>query len=95
MSSVWHIQYRIALLKIPAVIVFWDYVVTFDREVTMFWGRRFNGAALLFYLTRYGFLAYTLWFIIPAGSTEAVSVYSSFRSEMSWLTSDSRGERLE
>ncbi|KAI0764866.1 hypothetical protein C8Q74DRAFT_1174811, partial [Fomes fomentarius] len=33
--------------------VVYEYIITFDREVSLFWRRRFTGATLLFLLNRY------------------------------------------
>ena len=55
------------------MIVLYDYVVTFDREVALFWRRRFNAATVLFFLTRYVFLAYTIFTLSPTGLTDQVS----------------------
>ena len=55
------------------MVVFWDYAVTFDREVALFWRRRLNGAALLFYLTRYGYLIYAIYAMLPGGRSDRVS----------------------
>ncbi len=36
-----------------AAFVVYEYIITFDREVSLFWRRRFTGATLLFLLNRY------------------------------------------
>ncbi|KAI1791903.1 hypothetical protein LXA43DRAFT_383863 [Ganoderma leucocontextum] len=38
------------------VLILHDYLVTFRQEVNMFWTRKLNGAAILFYLNRYSFI---------------------------------------
>ena len=38
------------------VLILHDYLVTFRQEVNMFWTRKLNGAAILFYLNRYAFI---------------------------------------
>ena len=38
------------------VLILHDYLVTFRQEVNMFWTRKLNGAAILFYLNRYTFI---------------------------------------
>ncbi|PIL25526.1 hypothetical protein GSI_12413 [Ganoderma sinense ZZ0214-1] len=37
-------------------LILHDYLVTFRQEVNMFWTRKLNGAAILFYLNRYAFI---------------------------------------
>ncbi|KAI0788365.1 hypothetical protein C8Q74DRAFT_1367096 [Fomes fomentarius] len=39
-------------------IIFYDYCITLDQEITFFWRRKFNGAAILFYANRYFTLLY-------------------------------------
>lgn len=34
-------------------VYFYDYFLTFDREVELFWKRKFTGASMIFYLNRY------------------------------------------
>lgn len=36
-----------------AVLLYYDYFLTLDDEVTYFWGRRFNSVTTLFFLNRY------------------------------------------
>nr|VWP02332.1 Surface protein PspC [Ganoderma boninense] len=38
----------------------YDYMITFGREVELFWGRRFTGASVLFLLNRYLNLAHMI-----------------------------------
>ena len=38
----------------------YDYVVTFDQEVELFWTRKFTGASVLFFGNRYITIGHTL-----------------------------------
>ncbi|EIW53133.1 uncharacterized protein TRAVEDRAFT_61247 [Trametes versicolor FP-101664 SS1] len=44
-----------------AVLLLWHYVLTFDKEVTFFWGRVFSGPSALFFANRYLTLAVALY----------------------------------
>lgn len=35
------------------VLLFYDYILTFDKEVGLFWKKRISGASLLFFCNRY------------------------------------------
>ena len=50
-----------------AALLSFEYVLTFDREVRLIWGRRITGATVIFVLNRYWlFLEYI---------TEVISMY--------------------
>ena len=38
------------------MLILHDYLVTFRQEVNLFWVRKLNGAAILFYMNRYAFI---------------------------------------
>ena len=48
-------------------LVFYDYVITLDHEINLFWKRKFTGATILFLLNRY---LLVLFYIIDIASTE-------------------------
>ena len=49
----------------PLAFVAWDYLLTLDREMTLFWGRRRTKAATLFFVNRYWCIAFN--FVLLAG----------------------------
>ena len=64
------------------VLIFFEYLITVDQEVTLFWGKRLTGAVTLFFANRYTTIIYTIYYIlltlVPAiVKTPQVSVYSS------------------
>ncbi|KAJ6631865.1 hypothetical protein B0H10DRAFT_1062 [Mycena sp. CBHHK59/15] len=58
-----HEQINIArlLITIPFTILLYDYILTFEREVTRYWGTRLTWGSFFFYLNRY----YSLFGTIP------------------------------
>ncbi len=40
-------------------LLFWEYFITFEREVNYAWGRRMTSAKAVFFLNRYFNLLYT------------------------------------
>ena len=60
------------------VIILYDYLLTFDREVLYIWRRRFTSANIIYVLLRYVALAsliVTMLNVFPfAGKTSTVSV---------------------
>ncbi|KAH9846946.1 hypothetical protein C2E23DRAFT_946664 [Lenzites betulinus] len=65
-------------------LIFYDYAITLDREVTFVWGKRFTGATALFILNRYlSLLKYPIYIVnqLPLSdkvvpSCTIVSIYS-------------------
>ena len=63
-------------------LIFFEYLITVDQEVTLFWGKRLTGAVTLFFANRYTTIIYTIYYIlltlVPAiVKTPQVSVYFS------------------
>ncbi|TDL18629.1 hypothetical protein BD410DRAFT_900718 [Rickenella mellea] len=44
-------------------LVFYDYALTLSTEISEIWNSKFNGAQALFFLTRYSFMAVTVFFL--------------------------------
>ncbi len=44
--------------SVPTALVVYDFVITLDREMKLFWTRRFTGATVLFFTIRYMPLLY-------------------------------------
>ncbi|KAH9850531.1 hypothetical protein C2E23DRAFT_905093 [Lenzites betulinus] len=69
-------------LKIAtAALVAWQYLITFEREVTFFWNRKPSGASALFFANRYlglAFSVYNTW--TPYGSSYTYVVWAAFSS---------------
>ncbi|OBZ69330.1 hypothetical protein A0H81_10860 [Grifola frondosa] len=56
-------------------LIFYEYIVTFDREVQSIWGRKFTGATVLFILNRYlMFLKYPINFASYFPVTDKVPI---------------------
>ena len=51
--DVHHSSQPILTLKYHTVLLFYDYILTFDKEVGLFWKKRISGASLLFFCNRY------------------------------------------
>ncbi|EIW59920.1 uncharacterized protein TRAVEDRAFT_20179 [Trametes versicolor FP-101664 SS1] len=46
---------------VPIVLNGYEYLITLDQEVTLFWRRKWTGATVLFFATRYlGLLSFTI-----------------------------------
>jgi len=45
-------------------LLFYDYMLTFSRELRCIWGRKFSGATLLFFLNRYLTLIYRVLMVV-------------------------------
>ena len=62
-------------------LLWFDFVLTFPKEVRCIWGRRFTGATLVYLCTRYFALFERIFFILTVlfwSSTDAVSLVSRF-----------------
>ena len=67
-------EYTNLLLIIPLALLSYDYLITLDKEVTLFWvPHRINGAFFLFLLNRYLFLAAQILAVAPEPSSFEVS----------------------
>ena len=57
-----------------SALVLYDYLISLDQEVNLFWKRKFTGATVLFLLNRYLLLInYTLIFATTSHLSETVS----------------------
>ncbi|TDL15188.1 hypothetical protein BD410DRAFT_135321 [Rickenella mellea] len=59
-----------------AVLIFYDYALTFSAEVSEIWSSRFSGAQALFFVTRYSYMIFTVLFcavILVQNPSEMVS----------------------
>ena len=41
------------LIGCPAAMILYEYIITFDQEVKLFWNKKWNGATTLFLVNRY------------------------------------------
>ena len=51
-------------------MLFFEYILTFDQEVRLFWGKKLTGAVALFFANRYTTIIYTIYlmliYLVPA-----------------------------
>ena len=56
-------------------MIFFEYLLTFDQEVRLFWGKKFTGAVALFFSNRYTTIVYTIYAtvvdLVPAPTATA------------------------
>ena len=58
----WHIQPFVHLHYLTtAALIFLEYLLTFDQEVRLFWGKKLTGAVALFFVNRYTTIIYTIF----------------------------------
>ena len=58
------------------VLIIYEYLVTVDSEVRLFWGKQITGASILFFTNRYMMFFYVLFFLwtySPLTVTRSVS----------------------
>ena len=51
---------KVLIVATATAMLFYDFTLTFDREVNLFWSKKFTGASALFFLIRYLTFAYEL-----------------------------------
>ncbi|TDL19088.1 hypothetical protein BD410DRAFT_449904 [Rickenella mellea] len=56
------IQFDAYITVAGAALVFYDYALTFSTEISEIWNSKFTGAQVVFLLTRYSFLVFTVSF---------------------------------
>ena len=44
-----------------SALIFFEYLLTFDQEVRLFWGKKITGAVALFFVNRYTTIIYTIY----------------------------------
>ena len=58
-----------------SALIFFEYLLTFDQEVRLFWGKKLTGAVALFFVNRYTTIIYTIYYmlvdLVPATSATA------------------------
>ena len=54
------------MLSCGVAFILYEYLITFDLEVQLFWKRQLTGAGILFLLNRYLLLTNVLFAISPA-----------------------------
>ena len=58
-----------------SVLIFFEYLLIFDQEVRLFWGKKLTGAVALFFANRYTTIVYTIYSVlvdlVPAASASA------------------------
>ena len=58
-----------------SALIFFEYIITFDQEVKLFWGKKLTGAIGLFFANRYTTVVYTIYFmltkLVPSTSATA------------------------
>ena len=45
-------------------MIFFEYLLTFDQEVRLFWGKKPTGAVALFFANRYATIIYTIYYML-------------------------------
>ena len=48
------------------MLLIYDYLITIERDVTLFWGRKITGATVIFYTNRYWNV---LYYILAVSTT--------------------------
>lgn len=70
------------LLLNHAAVIIWRHILTFDEEVTHFWGRKPSVSCGLFFANRYAALCLaiynTFYSVLPQNITYTVSVFAIF-----------------
>ena len=62
----WNIQLFIHLHYLTnAALIFLEYLLTFDQEMRLFWGKKLTGAVALFFVNRYTTIIYTIYSMLP------------------------------
>ena len=51
---------KVLIVATATAMLFYDFTLTFDREVNLFWSKKFTGASALFFFIRYLTFAYEL-----------------------------------
>ncbi|TDL21404.1 hypothetical protein BD410DRAFT_304051 [Rickenella mellea] len=54
------LQYLNSVIVSGAALVFYDYALTLSTEISEIWNSKLSGAQALFFLSRYGFMVYTV-----------------------------------
>ena len=72
----WHIQPFVHLHHLTtSALIFFEYLLTLDQEVKLFWGKKLTGAIGLFFANRYTTVIYTIYFmltkLVPSTSATA------------------------
>ena len=44
-----------------SALIFFEYLLTFDQEVRLFWGKKLTGAVALFFVNRYTTIIYIIY----------------------------------
>jgi len=60
-------------MTMPIAILYYDYVLTFDREVRLIWMRKFSYISVMYFLCRYALLSNLLFLIAMTGYLPSVS----------------------
>ena len=72
---------------ILAALVFFEHLITIDREIDLFWKPKFSGAAALFLINRYLILVRSVFALIAGldkSVTTAVSLTDSYVVDFTW-----------
>jgi len=74
----------LSLFLLPVALLWYDYALTWNREVQYFWKKRFTLSTVLYILCRYGMVANILYTLALANKlpTMRVSVYTVKRREV-------------
>ena len=66
-------------------LIFFEYTLTFDQEVRLFWGKKLTGAVSLFFANRYATVIYTIYYtlimVVPAAAATAQVGFRLFYCE--------------
>ncbi|TDL17902.1 hypothetical protein BD410DRAFT_793780 [Rickenella mellea] len=57
-------QFANGVLVSATTLVFYDYALTFPTEMTEIWTSKFSGAQVLFFLTRYSYMVFTVFICV-------------------------------
>ena len=49
-----------------SVLIFFEYLLIFDQEVRLFWGKKLTGAVALFFVNRYTTILYTIYYMLTS-----------------------------
>ena len=63
-----------------AVLVFFEHIITADREIDLFWKHKFSGAVALFFTNRYLLLVVSVLSLVTAFDTSVSAEVSQVNS---------------
>ena len=81
-----HAEHNAHISTLLVLIVF-EHLITTDREINLFWNRKFSGAAALFFTNRYFILTYSALNLVvnfEESVSDEVSQTDSHAADSTW-----------